>query len=75
LLLFTGMAGFLIAAIGIPNAFDGTGVIFGAGYLVVICVHLMTVLALVRGGSGGRCWSRTNVGVKRRFCRRVRTCL
>jgi low temperature requirement protein LtrA len=41
LLLFAGMAGFLVAAVGIPNAFDGTGVIFGLGYLVVICVHLL----------------------------------
>ncbi|BCB77570.1 hypothetical protein Pflav_039800 [Phytohabitans flavus] len=41
LLLFVGMAGFLIAAIGIPRAFDGTGVVFGVGYLVTICVHLL----------------------------------
>jgi low temperature requirement protein LtrA len=41
LLLFAGMAGFLIAAVGIPHAFDDTGVIFGVGYLVVICVHLL----------------------------------
>ena len=41
LLLFAGMAGFLIAAVGIPHAFDGTGVVFGLGYLVVICVHLL----------------------------------
>lgn len=41
LLLFVGMAGFLIAAIGVPNAFDGTGVVFGIGYLVTICVHLL----------------------------------
>ena len=41
LLLFLGMAGFLIAAVGIPHVFDGTGVIFGIGYLIVICVHLL----------------------------------
>ena len=41
LLLFAGMAGFLIAAVGIPHAFATTGVIFGLGYLVVICVHLL----------------------------------
>lgn len=41
LLLFVGMAGFLIAAVGIPHAFDATGVVFGVGYLVVICVHLL----------------------------------
>ncbi|MGW4465828.1 low temperature requirement protein A [Micromonospora sp. NPDC004704] len=41
LLLFVGMAGFLIAAIGVPHAFDGTGVVFGVGYAVVTCVHLL----------------------------------
>jgi len=32
LLLFGAMAGFFIAALGIPHAFDGTGVLFGCGY-------------------------------------------
>ena len=41
LLLFAGMAGFLVAAVGVPHAFDGTGVLFGMGYLVVICIHLV----------------------------------
>jgi low temperature requirement protein LtrA len=41
LLLFAGMAGFVLAAVGIPHVFDGTGILFGAGYLVVICVHLL----------------------------------
>lgn len=41
LLLFAGMAGFLVAAVGIPHAFDRTGVVFGLGYLVVISVHLL----------------------------------
>ncbi|MGC5022383.1 low temperature requirement protein A [Micromonospora sp. DT47] len=36
LLLFVGMAGFLIAAVGVPRAFAGSGVVFGAGYLVVV---------------------------------------
>jgi hypothetical protein len=39
LVLFASMAGFFIAAIA--HAFDGTGVLFGVGYLVVICVHLI----------------------------------
>ena len=26
---------------GIPHAFEGTGIVFGVGYLVVICVHLL----------------------------------
>ncbi|GAA4443332.1 low temperature requirement protein A [Phytohabitans houttuyneae] len=41
LLMLVGMAGFLIAAVGIPHAFDGTGWVFGVGYLVAICVHLL----------------------------------
>ena len=41
LLLFGAMAGFFIAALGIPHAFDGTGVLFGCGYLVVIALHLI----------------------------------
>ena len=41
LLLFAGMAGFLVAAVSLPHAFDGTGIIFGLGYLLVICVHLL----------------------------------
>lgn len=40
LLLFAGMAGFLVAAVGMPRAFEGTGVVFGLGYLVVNLVHL-----------------------------------
>jgi low temperature requirement protein LtrA len=40
-LLFVAMAGFLIAAVGMPNAFGGTGVVFAVGYLVAICVHLV----------------------------------
>ncbi|WP_406045352.1 low temperature requirement protein A [Micromonospora sp. NBC_00898] len=41
LLLFVGMAGFLIAAVGTPRAFTDTGVAFGVGYAVVTCVHLL----------------------------------
>ena len=41
LLLFVAMAGFFIAALGIPHAFEGTGALVGAGYLVVVCVHLV----------------------------------
>ena len=41
LILFGAMAGFFIAAMGIPHAFGGTGVLFGAGYLAVICLHLL----------------------------------
>ena len=38
-LLLTGMAGFLIIALAIPDAFDGSGWAFGVGYLVVNLVH------------------------------------
>jgi low temperature requirement protein LtrA len=41
LVLFAGMAGFFISAIGIPHTFGETGRLFAAGYLVVICVHLL----------------------------------
>ncbi len=40
ILLLVGMAGFLVAAVSVPHAFDDTGVWFGLGYLVVVCVHL-----------------------------------
>ena len=39
LLLLGGMAGFMIHALCIPTAFSGDGLVFGIGYLVVICVH------------------------------------
>lgn len=40
LLLLAGMAGFMVIAVAIPDAFGGSGVAFGLGYLVVTCVHL-----------------------------------
>jgi low temperature requirement protein LtrA len=39
LLLIVGMAGFLIMALATPRAFDGGGVAWGLGYLVVVAVH------------------------------------
>jgi low temperature requirement protein LtrA len=39
LLLLLGMDGFLIVALAIPTAFDGGGVAFGIGYLLVTLVH------------------------------------
>jgi low temperature requirement protein LtrA len=38
-LLVSGMGAFLLCALAIPRAFDGTGVIFGVGYLLVVAVH------------------------------------
>jgi low temperature requirement protein LtrA len=40
LLLLVGMAGFMVIAVAIPDAFGDSGVAFGLGYLLVICVHL-----------------------------------
>jgi low temperature requirement protein LtrA len=39
LLLLVGMGGFLVVALAIPTAFDGGGVAFGVGYLLVTLVH------------------------------------
>jgi low temperature requirement protein LtrA len=39
LLLLVAMAGFLMIGLAIPGAFDGDGVVFGLGYLVVVLVH------------------------------------
>lgn len=39
LLLLTGMAGFLIIGLAAPKAFDGGGIAWGIGYLVVIAAH------------------------------------
>jgi low temperature requirement protein LtrA len=40
LLLILGMAAFLMCALAVPRAFDGAGVVFGFGYLLVTLVHL-----------------------------------
>jgi low temperature requirement protein LtrA len=39
LLLFGGMGGFLVIALAVPGAYDGDGLAFGLGYLVVILLH------------------------------------
>ncbi|HEV8648463.1 MAG TPA: low temperature requirement protein A, partial [Actinomycetes bacterium] len=39
LLVLVGMAGFLVVALAIPDAFGGGGVAFGLGYLLVTLVH------------------------------------
>jgi low temperature requirement protein LtrA len=39
LLLLGGMGGFFVVALAIPEAYDGEGVAFGIGYLVVIALH------------------------------------
>jgi low temperature requirement protein LtrA len=49
-LLLTGMAGFLVIALSIPDAFGDSGWLFGVGYMVVNCVH--SALFLTSGGPG-----------------------
>jgi low temperature requirement protein LtrA len=39
LLMILGMGAFLVCALAIPRAFDGAGVAFGLGYLLVVLVH------------------------------------
>lgn len=48
-LLLTGMGGFLIVALAVPQAFGASGWAFGAGYLVVNVMH--TVLFLRADGT------------------------
>jgi len=56
LLLTVGMAAFLVCALAVPRAFDGGGVAFGLGYLLVFGVHggLYAEVAGVRRGLDGR---------------------
>ncbi|MEU8183748.1 low temperature requirement protein A [Micromonospora sp. NPDC049047] len=44
LLLFAGMAGFLLTAVALPDALTDSGVLFAVGYLVVVAVHLILFL-------------------------------
>jgi low temperature requirement protein LtrA len=39
LLMLVGMAGFLVVALAIPDAFGHSGIAFGIGYLIVTFVH------------------------------------
>jgi low temperature requirement protein LtrA len=49
LLLLVAMAGFLLAALGIPTGFAGGGIALGAGYLVVNIVHGWLLLGRMEG--------------------------
>ncbi|WP_327035946.1 low temperature requirement protein A [Micromonospora ureilytica] len=44
LLLFAGMAGFLLSAVALPDALTGGGALFAVGYLAVVAVHLILFL-------------------------------
>ena len=48
-LLLTGMAGFLVMALTIPEAFGDYGWLFGLSYLVVNLVHFVLFLGVGRG--------------------------
>jgi low temperature requirement protein LtrA len=39
LLLLGGMGGFLVIALAVPEAYEGDGLAFGLGYLVVVLLH------------------------------------
>ncbi|RKR87311.1 low temperature requirement protein LtrA [Micromonospora pisi] len=61
LLLLGGVAGFIIAAAGVPDAIAGRATVFSIGYLVLVCLHLIlftqsdswrTVLRLAPGNLG-----------------------
>jgi low temperature requirement protein LtrA len=54
LLLFVAMVGFVIAAVGMPDAFGKTGLVFAVGYLLAICVHLLLFTQAGVGGALGR---------------------
>ncbi len=49
LLLLFGMAGFLVAALGIPDAFGDGGIPLGVGYLIVTLVHDGMLLRPMQG--------------------------
>ena len=53
-LLLVGMAGFLLTAVATPTLYDGTGVLFGVGYLVVVVVHLVLFGQVIEGGTAAR---------------------
>jgi low temperature requirement protein LtrA len=51
LLMLLGMGGFLVVALAIPTAFDGGGVLFGLGYLLVTIVHTGMFLLSSQGSA------------------------
>ncbi|HEX2355337.1 MAG TPA: low temperature requirement protein A [Micromonosporaceae bacterium] len=62
-LLVTGMAGFLVIALAIPDAFGATGWAFGLGYFLVNAVHsgLFIYTAGERGAAAMRALARFNL--------------
>jgi low temperature requirement protein LtrA len=64
LLLLGGMGGFLVTALAIPTAFDGSGETFAIGYAVVIALHsgLFIIGSSNREASGLRDIAPFNIG-------------
>ncbi|MBA2381249.1 MAG: low temperature requirement protein A [Chloroflexi bacterium] len=50
LLLILGMGAFFICALALPRIFDGDGVYFGVGYLIVVVVHASLYSRTYRSG-------------------------
>ena len=50
--LLGGMAGYLVLALAIPDAFGGSGLAFGLAYAVVVTVHATMYARLAPGRSG-----------------------
>ena len=68
LLLIGGMGGFLVVALAIPEAYEGDGVAFGIGYLVVIALHAAmyvrgTSASLLAAGAAWRTSTAAGEGV------------
>jgi low temperature requirement protein LtrA len=57
ILLLSGMAALLIAAVAVPEAFGRDGVIFGVAYLVLVLIHAGTFTAAQSGSSARAIWA------------------
>jgi low temperature requirement protein LtrA len=64
LLLIASMGAFLVAALAIPHAFDGTALPFAVGYLLVVLVHG----ALYAVGHGRSVWRFAPLNVAGALC-------
>ena len=49
--LVAGMAAFLLLAVAIPDAFGGSGMLFGFAYLAVVLIHYTLFVAVGQRGS------------------------
>jgi low temperature requirement protein LtrA len=53
LVLLGGMGGYLVVALAIPGAFEGSGLAFGLGYLAVVLVHSILFTRASGGAARG----------------------